>query len=45
MSDTALSRRKDDHLDIVPDRGTAPATVAAGCEYIGFEHCACPSWT
>ncbi len=45
MSDTALSRRKDDHLDIVLDRRTAPATVAAGCEYIGFEHCACPSWT
>ncbi len=28
MSDTALSRRKDEHLDIVLDRQTAPATVA-----------------
>ncbi|SEI21187.1 isopentenyl-diphosphate delta-isomerase [Rhizobium tibeticum] len=42
MSDTALSRRKDDHLDIVLDRRTAPATVAAGWEYIRFEHCALP---
>jgi len=30
MSDPALSRRKDDHLDIVLDRRTPPATVAAG---------------
>lgn len=42
MSDTALSRRKDDHLDIVLDRRTAPATVSAGWEYIRFEHCALP---
>ncbi|MGX9181734.1 type 2 isopentenyl-diphosphate Delta-isomerase [Mesorhizobium sp. BHbdii] len=42
MSDTALSRRKDDHLDIVLDRRTARATVAAGWEYIRFEHCALP---
>ncbi|RWP46348.1 type 2 isopentenyl-diphosphate Delta-isomerase [Mesorhizobium sp.] len=42
MSDTALSRRKDEHLDIVLDRRTAPATVAAGWEYIRFEHCALP---
>lgn len=42
MSDTALSRRKDEHLDIVLDRRTAPATVTAGWEYIHFEHCALP---
>lgn len=42
MSNTALSRRTDDHLDIVLDRRTAPATVAAGWEYIRFEHCALP---
>lgn len=42
MSDTALSRRKDEHLDIVLDRRRAPATVAAGWEYIHFEHCALP---
>ncbi|WP_027681811.1 type 2 isopentenyl-diphosphate Delta-isomerase [Rhizobium leguminosarum] len=42
MSDTALSRRKDDHLDIVLNRLTAPATVASGWEYIRFEHCALP---
>ncbi|MBB4371019.1 isopentenyl diphosphate isomerase/L-lactate dehydrogenase-like FMN-dependent dehydrogenase [Bradyrhizobium sp. cir1] len=41
MSDTALSRRKDDHVDIVLDRRAAPATVAA-CEYIHFEHSALP---
>ncbi|PDT44812.1 hypothetical protein CO661_27050 [Sinorhizobium fredii] len=37
MSDTALSQRKDDHLDIVLDERTAPATVAAGWECIRFE--------
>ncbi|AZO75808.1 type 2 isopentenyl-diphosphate Delta-isomerase [Mesorhizobium sp. M1D.F.Ca.ET.043.01.1.1] len=42
MNDTTLSRRKDDHLGIVLDRRTAPATVAAGWEYIRFEHCALP---
>lgn len=42
MGDTALSRRKDDHLDIVLGRRTAPATVAAGWEDIRFEHCALP---
>ncbi|MGY3387816.1 hypothetical protein ACVWW6_000407 [Bradyrhizobium sp. USDA 3311] len=42
MSDTALSRRKDDHRDLVLDRRTAPATVAADWEYIRFEHCALP---
>lgn len=42
MSDNALSRRKDDHADIVLDRRTAPATVAGGWEYIRFEHCALP---
>ncbi|MER8603354.1 type 2 isopentenyl-diphosphate Delta-isomerase [Mesorhizobium sp. M1233] len=42
MSDTNLSRRKDDHLDIVLDRRTAPAKAAAGWEYIRFEHCALP---
>ncbi|WP_354101562.1 type 2 isopentenyl-diphosphate Delta-isomerase [Bradyrhizobium sp. RT5a] len=42
MSDTTLSRRKDDDLEIVLDRRTAPATVAAGWEYIRFEHCALP---
>lgn len=42
MSDTALSRRKDDHLDIVLDRRMAPATAVAGWEYTRFEHCALP---
>ena len=42
MSDTALSRRKDDHLDIVRAQRTAPATGAGGGEYIHFEHCALP---
>ncbi|PWJ87464.1 isopentenyl-diphosphate delta-isomerase [Mesorhizobium loti] len=41
-SDNIPGRRKDDHLDIVLDRRTAPATVAAGWEYIRFEHCALP---
>lgn len=36
MSDTALSQRKDDHLDIVLDERTTPATVAAW-ECIRFE--------
>ncbi|EJZ16882.1 isopentenyl pyrophosphate isomerase, partial [Rhizobium sp. Pop5] len=40
--DDALTRRKDDHLDLVLDRRTAPATVAAGWEQIRFEHCALP---
>ncbi len=39
-SDTALSRRKDNHLDLMLDRRAAPATVAAGWQYIRFEHCA-----
>ncbi|MBB4189073.1 isopentenyl diphosphate isomerase/L-lactate dehydrogenase-like FMN-dependent dehydrogenase [Sinorhizobium terangae] len=42
MSDIALSRRKDDHLDIVLNRRTAPVTVAPGWECIRFEHCALP---
>lgn len=42
MSDTALSRRKDDHLDIVLAQRRAPATGAGGGEYIHFEHCALP---
>ncbi|RUZ41405.1 type 2 isopentenyl-diphosphate Delta-isomerase, partial [Mesorhizobium sp. M7A.F.Ca.US.003.02.1.1] len=29
-------------MDIVLDRRTAPATVAAGWEYIHLEHCALP---
>ncbi|MER9139319.1 type 2 isopentenyl-diphosphate Delta-isomerase [Mesorhizobium sp. M0830] len=41
ISDTNLSRRKDDHLDIALDRRTARAK-AAGWEYIRFEHCALP---
>lgn len=42
MCDDALTRRKDDHLDLVLNRRTAPATVAAGWEQIRFEHCALP---
>lgn len=45
MSDAALSQRKDDHVDIVLDRRTAPATVAAGWDYIRFEPAHCPGWT
>ncbi|MBM7488087.1 isopentenyl-diphosphate delta-isomerase [Bradyrhizobium canariense] len=44
MSDTALSRCKDDYLDIVLGRRTAPATLAGGWKYIGFEHCALPDF-
>lgn len=41
MSDTAMSPCKDDYLDVVLDRRTAPAPIADGWKYIGFEHCAC----
>ncbi|KWV12034.1 type 2 isopentenyl-diphosphate Delta-isomerase [Xanthomonas translucens pv. translucens] len=44
MSDCGLSRRKDDHLDIVLDQRmtSATAAAAAGWDRIRFEHCALP---
>ncbi|MFC7520334.1 type 2 isopentenyl-diphosphate Delta-isomerase [Xanthomonas populi] len=40
--DKALSRRKDDHLDIVLARQATSAPVVPGWERILFEHCALP---
>lgn len=42
MNNSDLSRRKDDHLDIVLDRHKASTRVSAGWSTIQFEHCALP---
>lgn len=42
MNNSDLSRRKDDHLDIVLDRHKAVACVDAGWSRVHFEHCALP---
>ena len=42
MNHSDLSRRKDDHLDIVLDPAKAVTHVAAGWADVRFEHCALP---
>ncbi|HKS12597.1 MAG TPA: type 2 isopentenyl-diphosphate Delta-isomerase [Pseudomonas sp.] len=42
MKQSDLSRRKDDHLDIVLDPHKAARQVDAGWEALRFEHCALP---
>jgi len=42
MKQSDLSRRKDDHLDIVLDRRRAVTRVNAGWAALHFEHCALP---
>jgi len=42
MSDTDLSRRKDDHLNIVLDRRAGVRGVGTGLDALQFEHCAMP---
>ena len=42
MNNSDLSRRKDDHLDIVLDRHKAATHVSAGWSQVQFEHCALP---
>jgi isopentenyl-diphosphate delta-isomerase len=42
MNHSDLSRRKDDHLDIVLDPTKAVSRVAAGWSAVQFEHCALP---
>ena len=42
MNHSDLSRRKDDHLDIVLDPTKAVSHVAAGWAAVQFEHCALP---
>lgn len=42
MNQSDLSRRKDDHLDIVLDPHKAATRVAAGWDAFQFEHCALP---
>ncbi|SDH05427.1 isopentenyl-diphosphate delta-isomerase [Pseudomonas flavescens] len=42
MNNSDLSRRKDDHLDIVLDRYRAAARVSPGWSAVQFEHCALP---
>ncbi|UCJ15463.1 type 2 isopentenyl-diphosphate Delta-isomerase [Pseudomonas sp. MM211] len=42
MNNNDLSRRKDDHLDIVLDRHKAATRVSPGWSNVQFEHCALP---
>lgn len=42
MTESDLSRRKDDHLDIVLDPTRAATCVASGFGDVRFEHCALP---
>lgn len=42
MSKSDISRRKDDHLDIVLDRQRAIGQAHAGWDTVRFEHCATP---
>jgi isopentenyl-diphosphate delta-isomerase len=42
MTESDLSRRKDDHLDIVLDPQRARTRVASGFDALRFEHCALP---
>ena len=42
MSESDLSRRKDDHLDIVLDPSRASTRIASGFADLRFEHCALP---
>lgn len=42
MKESELSRRKDEHLDIVLDAGKAQSQASAGWSTIRFEHCALP---
>ncbi|WP_028238164.1 type 2 isopentenyl-diphosphate Delta-isomerase [Stutzerimonas azotifigens] len=42
MRDDSLSRRKDDHLDIVLDPTRAHRQVDTGLEAVRFAHCAAP---
>ena len=42
MTESDLSRRKDDHLDIVLDPARAGTRVASGFADLRFEHCALP---
>ncbi|MDD1507511.1 type 2 isopentenyl-diphosphate Delta-isomerase [Pseudomonas sp. CNPSo 3701] len=42
MKNSDLSRRKDDHLDIVLDRHKATSRISAGWARLQFEHCALP---
>lgn len=42
MTESELSRRKDDHLDIVLDTSRATSCAQAGFARIQFEHCALP---
>ncbi|WP_407315811.1 type 2 isopentenyl-diphosphate Delta-isomerase [Pseudomonas sp. nanlin1] len=42
MNESDLSRRKDDHLDIVLDRRSAAQGPGTGLDALQFEHCALP---
>lgn len=42
MSDADLSRRKNDHLNIVLDRLAGPGGSGTGLDALQFEHCALP---
>ncbi len=42
MNESDLSRRKDDHLDIVLDRRCAVQGPGTGLDAVQFEHCALP---
>lgn len=42
MSDSDLSRRKDDHLNIVLERRASAPGAATGFDALQFEHCALP---
>ncbi|WAC00571.1 type 2 isopentenyl-diphosphate Delta-isomerase [Pseudomonas putida] len=42
MSDSELSKRKDDHLDIVLSRRTEPRGMGTGFDALQLEHCALP---
>ncbi|RAU44084.1 MULTISPECIES: type 2 isopentenyl-diphosphate Delta-isomerase [unclassified Pseudomonas] len=42
MSNSDLSRRKDDHLNIVLDRRAGPRGRGTGLDALQFEHCALP---
>ncbi|MBD9397764.1 type 2 isopentenyl-diphosphate Delta-isomerase [Pseudomonas sp. PDM11] len=42
MKNSDLSRRKDDHLDIVLDRHKATSRISGGWANLQFEHCALP---
>ena len=42
MKESELSRRKDEHLDIVLDPARARSQVSAGWATLRFEHCALP---